>query len=72
MMTDEINGALCQRLVVLKKEFYSIGWGDLVAGLSYLVAVLLNESLARSLTNNTWKSKCWKNTETPLMCISKK
>ena len=45
--------SLCQRHVVPKKEFNSISWVGLVAGVSYLVAALFNEPLVRSLTNNT-------------------
>ena len=45
--------SLCQRHVVPTKEFNSIGWVGLVAGVSYLVAALFNEPLVRFLTNNT-------------------
>ena len=52
-MTDETKWcALCQRYVVPKKEFNSIGWVGLVAGAAYLVAAMFNEPLARSIMNN--------------------
>ena len=53
-MTDETKWcALCQRYVVPKKEFSSIGWVGLVAAVSFLAAAIFNEPLAYSLTNNT-------------------
>jgi hypothetical protein len=53
-MTEETKWCtLCQRYVVPKKEFNSIGWVGLVAGLSVLVASIFNEPLALSIMNNT-------------------
>jgi hypothetical protein len=53
-MTEQTKWCtLCQRYVVPKKEFNSIGWVGLVAGAAYLVAALFNEPLARSIMNNT-------------------
>jgi uncharacterized membrane protein len=53
-MTNEAKWCtLCQRYVVPKKEFNSIGWVGLVAAVSVVVASLLNEPLAHSIMNNT-------------------
>jgi uncharacterized membrane protein len=53
-MTNETKWCeLCQRYVVPKKEFNSIGWVGLVAAVSVVVASLFNEPLARSLATNT-------------------
>jgi hypothetical protein len=52
-MADEAKWCtLCQRNIVPKKKFNSIGWVGLVAGVSFLVAALFNESLSTYVTTN--------------------
>jgi len=52
-MTDEAKWCtLCQRYVVPKKEFNSIGWVGLVAGFSYFIAAIFNESMSSFTTTN--------------------
>lgn len=52
-MADEAKWCtLCQRNVVPKKKFNSIGWVGLVAGVSYLIAASFNESLSSYITTN--------------------
>jgi len=41
---------LCQRYVVPKKHFSSIGWVGFVAGLAFLTGVLFNESMSSYTT----------------------
>lgn len=44
---------LCQRDIVPKKEFNSIGWVGLVAGVSVLFAAIFNEPMTSSISTNT-------------------
>jgi hypothetical protein len=52
-MTDKVKWCtLCERLVVPKKEFNSIGWVGFVAAVSYVVAASSNETLSNYLTTS--------------------
>ena len=52
-MTDKVKWCtLCERLVVPKKEFNSIGWVGFVAAVSVVVAASSNETLSNSLATS--------------------